>query len=219
MELDLCRKEIVTLCSDFLADVLCTSQAEREPFLRLLHEDPKIRDSILDSPKLVGAIMEQQYTDTVSPFLYLYVGIRFCLRKRDIQSPDIADYAAAVCYHFLYGGKLTTGSPMMTPTTYINAITKNIENCRKSQTFTKECHLRIHLSNYLLFLTGLLDRIVANQELSGGYPMSACEGLGARNYQVVAPYAENPEFFDAMARNFVPIRNSLRDFVKAGFVS
>jgi hypothetical protein len=95
---------------------------------------------------------------------------------------------------------------------------QNIELYRTQNNVVRECELRIHLGNYLLFLTGLLNRVVAHWELKGGYPLATCEGIGAGSFQAVAPCTENPEFFSELSREFPNVRLGLTDFAKAGFV-
>jgi hypothetical protein len=218
MDLEYYRKRIVADCPQYLAEILCSTDTEKAAFVRLLREDREARDSILDSSQLVSALMERDSQDQSSPYLYLYVGIRFCLRKRGIQSRDVADYTAWVCSHFLYSGELTANSDLMQPKRYIDTLSQYIEMHRMHNNYLQENQLRLHLGNYLLFLTGLLNRVIDRYELNGGYPMETCETLGSGSFQTAAPCTENPEFFGTLSREFLTIRKGLADFAKAGFV-
>jgi hypothetical protein len=217
--IDGCRQQITAEDADRIADILCTSKADRAPLIDLLRTDPGIRDDILDDPKLIGAVMEIEDKSWLSPSLYFYIGIRHYLVRHDLKDRDLADYLGTMCVHFLFQTNWTSKAYMMHPETYIEQIIDSLSDETARENWDKVWCLHSHLGHYLLFFTGLLPRIVKSYEVNGGLPMSTYERIGKMHFGKAAGFEiRNADFYRSLHDHFTTIRECLNELTTGPFL-
>jgi hypothetical protein len=217
-----CRARFTAVDFDFIVRTLARSQTDQVSLVDLL-SDVETRDSILDHPRLVDAILNHCGQLRISSQFYFYVLARHVLRQGGIGDRKLCDYVASLLEAFSRASQLqlpqTPGLPAEYATAdsscgeqYISDILIALNRATPEQTFL----LRAHVGNYSLFISGIFHPAVAGQRrsLRGGPDIEFYEQLGRTNYQLVSSHAvarrcELNDVFEGLADRFREVRLAL----------
>lgn len=201
----------------FLADTLCNTPTSKKGFFSLL-DDNDIFDDILDAPQLSSDIQAQPVKTHMTPYLPIYVGCRHFLRQREVNSRDVADYVAAVCVHFVYAGQFDEKSTLLEPMTYVDNASARTQQLLWANQALQALEIQIHISNYILFLTGMLPRAITSRQLEGEYPPHIYEEIGIKGYATICEVKDPKGVFNTLSTRFKDVRNALNDLSTSAFV-
>lgn len=149
--------------------------------LRDLLTEPRVRDEALDSDRVFHALLEDPHAVTVSPRLYFYVLVRRVLRKFD---RGVADYIATVLVTFLEMRRLRTLPDH--PENVVDYVSDMLAALAKASA-EDEFHIRAHVGNYTLFMSGIFPCHLEHRALYRGAPrLSFYQDLGSRSYRLAA---------------------------------
>jgi hypothetical protein len=209
-------KPIVPSCRDQLsADdfaFIVTSLARGERSLASLRDlltDPQVRDEALDSDRLFHALLESTHALPVSARLYFYVLTRRVLKQ---FGRDVADYIATVLVAFLEMRRLRTLPNH--PENVVDYVSDMLAALSKASS-EEEFHIRTHVGNYTLFMSGIFPEHLQHRTRFRGAPgMSFYQDLGSRNYRMAAHHrlAEEHELtklYEDISEGFGEVRFGL----------
>ena len=217
-----CRARFTAADFDFIVRTLARSQSDHVSLVDLL-SDIETRDSILDHPRLVDAILNHCGHLRISSQFYFYVLARHVLQQGGIGDRKLCDYVASLLETFSHASRLrapqTPGRSAESTTTdsscgeqYISDILIALNRATPEQAFL----LRAHIGNYSLFISGIFHPAVAGQRgsLRGGPDLKFYEQVGRTNYQLVASHAvarrcELDDVFEGLADRFRDVRLAL----------
>src|ERR1043166_8562326 len=94
-----CRARFTAADFDFVVRTLSRSQTDHVSLVDLL-SDAETRDSVLDHPRLVDAILFNAGTLRISSHFYFYVLARHVLRDAEITDRKLCDYVASLLETF-----------------------------------------------------------------------------------------------------------------------
>src|SRR5436309_14899714 len=94
-----CRARFTAADFDFVVRTLARSQSESVSLVDLL-ADSETRDSVLDSPRLVEAILCNDSQLRISSQFYFYVLARYVLRDAGIRDRKLCDYVGSLLENF-----------------------------------------------------------------------------------------------------------------------
>src|SRR5262252_8498555 len=94
-----CRARFTAADFDFIVRTLARSQSDQISLVDLL-SDVETRDSILDHPRLVDAILNHYGHLRISSQFYFYVLARHVLRQGGIGDRKLCDYVASLLETF-----------------------------------------------------------------------------------------------------------------------
>ena len=214
---ELSRTNIRQESISFIADALCSTPTSKKGFFSLL-DDSDIFDDILDAPQLASDIQAQPVKTHMSPYLPVYVGCRLFLRQRGITSRDVADYVTAVCVHFVYAGQFDDKSTLLEPMNYVDNASSQIQQLLWTNQTLQALEIQSHISNYILFLTGMLPRAIASRQLEGEYPSHIYEEIGIKGYSTLREVKDPKGVFETLSTRFTDIRHALNDLSTSAFV-
>jgi hypothetical protein len=217
-----CRARFTAADFDFIVRTLARSQSDQVSLVDLL-SDIEMRDSILDHPRLVDAILNHCGHLRISSQFYFYVLARHVLQQGGIGDRKLCDYVASLLETFSHASRLrapqTQGRSAESTTAdsscreqYISDILIALNRATPEQAFL----LRAHIGNYSLFISGIFHPAVAGQRgsLRGGPDLEFYEQVGRTNYQLVASHAvarrcELDDVFEGLADRFRDVRLAL----------
>lgn len=149
--------------------------------LRDMLTDPNVRDEALDSDRVFHALLEDPHAVTVSPRLYFYVLVRRVLRSFD---RDVADYVATVLVTFLEMRRLRTLPDH--PENVVEYVSDMLAALARASA-EDEFHIRAHVGNYTMFMSGIFPCHLAHRARYRGAPgLSFYHELGSRSYRLAA---------------------------------
>jgi hypothetical protein len=217
-----CRARFTAADFDFIVRTLARSQSDQVSLVDLL-SDIETRDSILDHPRLVDAILNHCGHLRISSQFYFYVLARHVLQQGGIGDRKLCDYVASLLETFSHASRLrapqTSGRCGESATAdsscgeqYISDILIALNRATPEQAFL----LRAHIGNYSLFISGIFHPAVAGQRgsLRRGPDLEFYEQVGRTNYQLVASHAvarrcELDDVFEGLADRFRDVRLAL----------
>ena len=207
-----CRARFTAADFDFIMRTLARSQSGQVSLVDLL-SDVETRDSILDHPRLVDAILNNCGHLRISSQFYFYVLARYVLRQGGIGDRKLCDYVASLLEAFSHASRLQVSEETHhLAEQYISDILIALNRATPEQAFL----LRAHIGNYSLFISGIFHPAVAGQRLSlrGGPDIKFYEQVGRTNYQLVSSHAvarrcELDDVFEGLADRFREIRLAL----------
>src|SRR5215212_9580973 len=94
-----CRERFTAADFDFVVRTLARSPTDDVSLVELL-SDSETRDSVLDHPRLVEAILSQSRHLAISSQFYFYVLARHVLRQAGIHDRKLCDYVASLLETF-----------------------------------------------------------------------------------------------------------------------
>jgi hypothetical protein len=206
-----CRARFTAADFDFIVRTLARSQTDQISLVDLL-SDVETRDSVLDHPRLVDAILNHCGHLRISSQFYFYVLARHVLQRGGIGDRKLCDYVASLLETFSRASQLQIPESIGERVEqYIHDILIALTRATPEQTFL----LRAHIGNYSLFISGIFHPAVAGQRnMRGGPDLEFYEQVGRTNYQLVASHAtarrcELDDVFEGLADQFRDVRLAL----------
>src|SRR5213592_2580580 len=205
-----CRARFTAADFDFIVRTLARSQTDQVSLVDLL-SDLETRDSILDHPRLVDAILNHCGHLRISSQFYFYVLARHVLQQAGMTDRKLCDYVASLLETF----SRTNG--MQSPLNhedrsrqYVSDMLIALTRATPEQAFL----LRAHVGNYSLFISGIFHENTQRRSLRGGPDIGFYEQVGRTNYQLVASHAaarrcELDDVFEGLADRFRDVRLAL----------
>ena len=206
-----CRARFTAADFDFIVRTLARSQTDQVSLVDLL-SDVETRDSVLDHPRLVDAILNHCGHLRISSQFYFYVLARHVLQQGGIGDRKLCDYVASLLETFSHASQLQISESIGERVEqYIHDILIALTRATPEQAFL----LRAHIGNYSLFISGIFHPAVAGQRsMRGGPDLEFYEQVGRTNYQLVASHAtarrcELDDVFEGLADQFRDVRLAL----------
>jgi hypothetical protein len=206
-----CRARFTAADFDFIVRTLARSQTDQVSLVDLL-SDVETRDSILDHPRLVDAILNHCGHLRISSQFYFYVLARHVLQQGGIGDRKLCDYVASLLETFSRASQLQISESVGERVEqYIHDILIALTRATPEQAFL----LRAHIGNYSLFISGIFHPAVAGRRsMRGGPDLEFYEQVGRTNYQLVASHAtarrcELDDVFEGLADQFRDVRLAL----------
>ncbi|PYJ34485.1 MAG: hypothetical protein DME79_04140 [Verrucomicrobia bacterium] len=207
-----CRARFTAADFDFIVRTLARSQTDQVSLVDLL-SDVETRDSILDHPRLVDAILNHCGHLRISSQFYFYVLARHVLQQGGIGDRKLCDYVASLLESFSHASRLQISDETHhLAEQYISDILIALTRATPEQAFL----LRAYIGNYSLFISGIFHPAVAGQHgsLRGGPDIKFYEQIGRTNFQLVSSHAvarrcELDDVFEGLADRFRDVRLAL----------
>jgi len=205
-----CRARFTAADFDFIVRTLARSQTDQVSLVDLL-SDVETRDSILDHPRLVDAILNHCGQLHISSQFYFYVLARHVLQQGGIGDRKLCDYVASLLETFSHASRMQISDETHhLAEQYISDILIALNRATPEQAFL----LRAHVGNYSLFISGIFHENTQRRSLRGGPDIEFYERVGRTNYQlvsshVVARRCELDDVFEGLADRFREVRLAL----------
>ena len=205
-----CRARFTAADFDFVVRTLARSDTDHVSLVDLL-SDAETRDSVLDHPRLVDAILSNARHLQISSQFYFYVLARHVLQQAGIGDRKLCDYVGSLLETF------SRASCLRSPHTssdsvqqYISDMLIALQRVTPEQAFL----LRAHVGNYSLFVSGIFHENTQRRSLRGGPDLRFYEQIGRTNYQLLASHAtarrcELNDVFGELADRFRDVRLAL----------
>ena len=205
-----CRERFTAADFDFVVRTLAGSQTDHL-FLVDLLANADTRDSVLDSPKLIEAILCNAGQLCISSQFYFYILARHVLRDVGIEDRKLCDYVASLLEAFSRANRLQaphTGDDQARQ--YVSDMLIALTRASSEQAFL----LRAHVGNYSLFITGIFHENTQRRSLRGAPDLTFYEQIGRTNYQLLASHAtarrcELNDVYEGLAERFREVRLAL----------
>jgi hypothetical protein len=205
-----CRERFTAADFDFIVRTLARSQSDQVSIVDLL-SDAETRDSILDHPRLVDAILSHPVQLRISSQFYFYVLARHVLREAAINDRKLCDYVASLLETFSRASQLRRPDQISEHAhEYICDMLIALQRLSSEQVFL----LRAHIGNYSLFISGIFHENAQRRRDRGGPDLKFYEQVGRTNYQLVAGHevarrCELDDVFEGLADRFHDVRLAL----------
>jgi hypothetical protein len=205
-----CRARFTAADFDFIMRTLARSQTDQVSLVDLL-SDVETRDSILDHPRLVDAILNHAGQLQISSQFYFYVLARHVLQQGGIGDRKLCDYVASLLEAFSCASRLQIcDETHHVAELYISDMLIALNRATPEQAFL----LRAHIGNYSLFISGIFHENTQRRSLRGGPDIAFYEKIGRTNYQLVSAHAvarrcELHDVFEGLADRFREVRLAL----------
>ena len=205
-----CRARFTAADFEFIVRTLARSQTDHVSLVDLL-SDAETRDSVLDHPRLVDAILSNAGHLSISSQFYFYVLARHVLQQAGMTDRKLCDYVASLLETF----SRTNG--MQSPLNhedrsrqYVSDMLIALTRATPEQAFL----LRAHVGNYSLFISGIFHENTQRRSLRGAPDMNFYEQIGRTNYQLVASHStarrcELSDVYEELAERFRDVRLAL----------
>jgi len=208
-----CRAQFAAEDIEFILSVLGGKIGTAECLIKLL-ADEESRDLILDDEALLHALLERRGCLNVSSRFYFYILVRQAFRRSDIQERKVADYVAELLTEFVLAERsrcVVPGQP--------NALDYFFEMMAALKTADDRTsfHIRVHMGNYSLFLSGVFpERIRFRSEAKGFPDLKYYEGVGRTQYRMASDHRLAHQYeltgvFNTLAERFGATRLALND--------
>ncbi len=180
-----CRARFTAQDIDFVLSVLGRSAKTNDILVGLLSEEAT-RDSILDDPDLHAALLERGGCLEVSTRFYFYVLVRRVLAQAGIEDRSVADYVAEVLADYVRIANSQCDLPgLEKPLEYFFEMVAALPNVDEGTAF----HVRAHMGNHSLFLTGMFKEYLEHRASRRGAPgLSYYVALGRTSYRVASDH-------------------------------
>jgi hypothetical protein len=205
-----CRDRFTAADFDFVVKTLSRSERDSVSLVDLL-TDSQARDSILDHPKLLSAVLEDSAALSISPQLYFYILIRHVWKQTGLNDRALSDYVASLLETFSQTAKMRSPADGHTgPIQYVSDMLIALRHASPEQSFL----IRAHVGNYSLFITGIFHETVQSRSQRGGPDLSFYEGLGSSSYKAIASHrfarsASLTGIYEQLADGFHDVRIAL----------
>lgn len=208
-----CRVQFAAEDIDFIVSVLGAKLGNAECLVRLL-ADEESRDLILDDEMLLHALLERRGCLCVSTHFYFYVLVRHVLLRANLKDRAVADYVAEVLAAFTTAERARCVVPgQANPLDYFFEMLAALQTADDRTSF----HLRLHIGNYSLFLSGVFpERIRARAEKRGFPDLRYYEALGRSQYRMASDHRlaqryELTNVLGTLSERFETTRRALND--------
>jgi hypothetical protein len=209
-----CRARFTAADFDFVVGTLARSTIDRVSLVDLL-SDAETRDSILDHPRLINAILCNAGHLHISSQFYFYILARHVLQQAGIVDRKLCDYVGSLLETFSRANRLQAPDKIDNPEMigareYISDMLIALTRATPEQVFL----LRAHVGNYSLFISGIFHENTQRRSLRGAPDIDFYEQVGRTNYQLVASHAtarrcELDDVFEVLADRFRDVRLAL----------
>src|SRR5207253_4998234 len=204
-----CRERFTAVDFDFVVRTLARSRTDHVSLADLL-SDAETRDSVLDSPRLVDAILSNAGHLCISSHFYFYVLARHVLRDVGIVDRRLCDYVASLLETFSRVNGLQAPHLGERGHQYVADMLIALNRATPEQAFL----LRAHVGNYSLFITGIFHENTQRRSLRGAPDLAFYEQVGRTNYQLVASHAtarrcDLSDVYEGLANRFREVRCAL----------
>jgi hypothetical protein len=205
-----CRARFTAADFQFIVRALARSSIDSVSLVDLL-SDAETRDLVLDSPRLVEAILGNAGHLAISSAFYFYVLARHVLQRAGINDRKLCDYVASLLETFSRANGLQSPhSSEARGRQYISDMLIALTRATAEQSFL----LRAHVGNYSLFVTGIFHENTQHRSRRGAPDLAFYEQVGRTNYQLVASHStarrcELNEVFEELADRFHEVRLAL----------
>ena len=204
-----CRERFTAADFDFVVSTLARSPTDQVSLVDLL-SDAETRDSVLDNPRLVHAILSNAGHLRISSQFYFYVLARHVLQQAAIRDRKLCDYVASLLEAFSRASVLRAPHHSEPIEEYISDMLIALRRVTPEQAFL----LRAHVGNYSLFVSGIFHENMQRRRLRGGPDVKFYEQIGRTNYQLLASHAtarrcELDQVFEELADRFCDVRCAL----------
>jgi hypothetical protein len=207
-----CRARFTAADFDFIVRALARSQTDRVSLVDLL-SDAETRDSVLDHPRLVDAILFNPGHLRISSQFYFYVLARHVLQQAGITDRKLCDYVGSLLETFSRANRLmATDDIDHRGRQYVSDLLIALKRATPEQAFL----LRAHTGNYSLFISGIFHENTQHRSLRGAPDIEFYEQVGRTNYQLVASHetarrCELNDVFAGLADRFHEVRLALNE--------
>ncbi len=178
-----CRIQFSAEDIDFIVVVLGSKAGSSATLVQLL-ADEETRDLILDDEALLRAVLEHRNCLRISSHFYFYILVRHSFRRSGLKDRPLADYVASVLATFSQVERTQcrlNGEPL----DYFFEMLAALQTADDTTAF----HLRAHIGNQSLFMSGVFpDRIRLRAERKGFPGLTYYEGLGSANFRVASDH-------------------------------
>ncbi len=205
-----CRERFTAADFDFVVRTLARSRPDHVSLVDLL-ADCETRDSVLDNPRLIDAILSNAGHLAISSQFYFYVLARHVLRQAGIHDRKLCDYVASLLETFSRMNGLQAPHLAEEPgRQYISDMLIALTRATPEQAFL----LRAHVGNYSLFVSGIFHENTQRRSLRGAPDLKFYEQIGRTNYQMVASHAtarrcDLEDVYEKLAECFREVRVAL----------
>jgi len=205
-----CRARFTATDFHFVVRTLARSPTDQVSLVDLL-SDAETRDSVLDHPRLVDAILSNPGQLEISSQFYFYVLARHVFQQAGIGDRKLCDYVASLLEVFSRASLLRSPHASAgSVTQYISDMLIALQRVTPEQAFL----LRAYVGNYSLFVSGIFHENMQRRSLRGGPDVKFFEQIGRTNYQLVASHAtarrcELDDVFEELADRFREVRLAL----------
>lgn len=208
-----CRMQFAAEDVEFIVSVLGRKVGTAECLVKLL-SDIESRDQILDDDALFHALLERGGCLRVSSHFYFYILVRHVFKRSAIPDRNVADYVAEMLAQFACAERARCVLPgQVNPLDYVFEMLAALQGADERARF----HIRAHIGNYSLFLSGVFpDRIRVRAERRGFPDLKYYEKIGraqfraASDHQLAQRY-EVSDIFGVLAERFETTRLALND--------
>ena len=190
------------------------SRTERDSVTLVeLLTDAEARDSILDHPRLVEAILAPGATLRISPQFYFYILIRHVLKRTGLTDRGVTDYVASLLENFSHTARMRSPADgRETTIQYISDMLVALRDASPVQSF----HIRAHVGNYSLFLAGIFHEAVQSRCQRGGPEIRFYEEVGRTNFRVAAGHhvarsCALTSIYETLSESFREVRLALNE--------
>jgi hypothetical protein len=207
-----CRARFTAADFDFVVRTLARSPNDSVSLVDLL-SDADTRDSVLDQPQLVNAILSNPGHLRISSQFYFYVLARHVLQQAGITDRKICDYVGSLLETFSQTNRLAPPDTLDNRgRQYICDMLIALKKATSEQAFL----LRAHAGNYSLFISGIFHENTQRRSLRGAPDLEFYEQVGRTNYQLVATHetarrCELNDVFEGLAERFHDVRVALNE--------
>jgi len=205
-----CRERFTAADFDFVVRTLARSPVDHVSLVELL-SDAETRDSVLDHPRLVDAILSDIRHLYISSQFYFYVLARHVLRQAGIADRKLCDYVASLLETFSrMNGMQSPHAAEKLERQYVSDMLIALTRATPEQAFL----LRAHVGNYSLFISGIFHENTQRRSLRGAPDIEFYERIGRTNYQLLASHAtarrcELNDVYEGLSERFHEVRLAL----------
>ena len=208
-----CRARFTAADFEFVVRTLARSQGDHVSLVDLL-SDAETRDSVLDHPRLVQAILSDAGHLHISSQFYFYVLARHVLQQAGVSDRKLCDYVGSLLETFSHANRLVAPDkiePLQAAgRQYICDMLIALRRATPEQAFL----LRAHAGNYSLFISGIFHENTQHRSLRGAPDLEFYEKIGRTSYKLVASHAtarrcELNDVFAELADRFHDVRVAL----------
>jgi hypothetical protein len=205
-----CRARFTAADFEFVVRTLARSQIDHVSLVDLL-SDAETRDSVLDHPRLVHAILSDAGHLHISSQFYFYVLARHVLQQAGISDRKLCDYVGSLLETFSHANRLVASDKIDSRgRQYISDMLIALNQATPEQAFL----LRAHAGNYSLFISGIFHENTQRRSWRGAPDIEFYEQIGRTNYQLVSSHAtarrcELNDVFEKLADRFHDVRLAL----------
>jgi hypothetical protein len=208
-----CRAQFAAEDIDFILSVLGAKIETAECLIKLL-ADEESRDLILDDEALFQAVLERSGCLRVSSRFYFYILVRHIFHRAGIEDRSVADYVAEVLTEFSRAERARCVVPgQKAPLDYLFEMLTALKEADERTSF----HIRVHIGNHSLFLSGVFPERIRKRAEDRGFPgLSYYEGLGRTQYRMasdhrLARHYAMERVLNTLAERFETTRTALND--------